>query len=202
MEGRLIPAHAGSTRSRARPGAAAPAHPRSRGEHGAQFELLHLFSGSSPLTRGALAFCPLVEWDARLIPAHAGSTLPVSGSKGKSTAHPRSRGEHEVHAQGTCVRRGSSPLTRGAQGAALVAAGERRLIPAHAGSTGQWDESTATTTAHPRSRGEHTPASTSPSISGGSSPLTRGAQPMPSVIRIIKRLIPAHAGSTRSGRAA
>ena len=92
---------------------------------------------------------------------------------------------------------GSSPLTRGkplpAQGMTL----EFRLIPAHAGKTGEIGCKTVIARAHPRSRGENLIPLTNPSISDGSSPLTRGKQPafLKDLTEI--RLIPAHAGKTR-----
>ena len=72
--GGLIPAHAGSTRRRARTWFVARAHPRSRGEHWKTMQRYVMEPGSSPLTRGArvLAFDELAVLG--LIPAHAGST--------------------------------------------------------------------------------------------------------------------------------
>ena len=49
----LIPAHAGSTVNKADNSALLPAHPRSRGEHSYTTADMSLYSGSSPLTRGA-----------------------------------------------------------------------------------------------------------------------------------------------------
>ncbi len=53
---RLIPAHAGSTRSVRAAASPCPAHPRSRGEHRARTYKLQSHLGSSPLTRGAQVF--------------------------------------------------------------------------------------------------------------------------------------------------
>ena len=74
--GRLIPAHAGKTSLVVSIGSCAEAHPRSRGENDAALPRPLRKCGSSPLTRGkhgALAACETVQ---RLIPAHAGKTLP------------------------------------------------------------------------------------------------------------------------------
>ncbi len=57
----LIPAYAGSTCGWLRPGLRTRAHPRLRGEHTPQGRLIVLGVGSSPLTRGALAWCDSVE---------------------------------------------------------------------------------------------------------------------------------------------
>ena len=53
QEGRLIPAHAGSTQSRSLRRRILPAHPRSRGEHFKESQVKLVENGSSPLTRGA-----------------------------------------------------------------------------------------------------------------------------------------------------
>ncbi len=95
-----------------------------------------------------------------------------------------------------CRRRGSSPLTRGAQRRRGTRAVTPGLIPAHAGSTGGGVNSGSVDTAHPRSRGEHFPPLIAANKGRGSSPLTRGA--LPSRLSLLSRrgLIPAHAGST------
>ena len=51
-------------------------------------------------------------------------------------------------------------------------------------------------TAHPRSRGEHTPEELLEGVVEGSSPLTRGARLASLPAWFVPRLIPAHAGST------
>ena len=50
--------------------------------------------------------------------------------------------------------------------------------------------------AHPRSRGENVTTVTKARAIEGSSPLTRGKRQKWSVVRIARRLIPAHAGKT------
>ena len=52
------------------------AHPRSRGENWETFILDEASGGSSPLTRGKLFHLALPARRTRLIPAHAGKTLP------------------------------------------------------------------------------------------------------------------------------
>ena len=71
----LIPAHAGSTAFHSGFSASMRAHPRSRGEHFSADLFLIFLRGSSPLTRGALNRDMAMAVPARLIPAHAGSTL-------------------------------------------------------------------------------------------------------------------------------
>ena len=91
---RLIPAHAGKTRSLVWPLGCFPAHPRSRGENPLISSKKHPFGGSSPLTRGKRNHYRPTLRDRRLIPAHAGKTAPPSGARVSEPAHPRSRGEN------------------------------------------------------------------------------------------------------------
>ena len=72
--GRLIPAHAGSTKSAKRTPLISKAHPRSRGEHQTEDRCLYHGCGSSPLMRGALFKKVGTGNIFGLIPAHAGST--------------------------------------------------------------------------------------------------------------------------------
>ncbi len=154
-EVRLIPAHAGSTGVENGGFEIREAHPRSRGEHPDQQVSEAKHRGSSPLTRGALALVHRLGHHLGLIPAHAGSTPYSCAHAIACSAHPRSRGEH-IHALfGESMMIGSSPLTRGARGLGVRFGGRRRLIPAHAGSTGSAFLPLSEDEAHPRSRGEH-----------------------------------------------
>ena len=134
-DGRLIPAHAGKTRSRRRNAPGRKAHPRSRGENRSLLTDLISPSGSSPLTRGKLVpvlhYLPLKG----LIPAHAGKTWTRGSAGAPRRAHPRSRGENQGHRIFDRSDNGSSPLTRGKRSARAGLRSWRRLIPAHAGKT-------------------------------------------------------------------
>ena len=72
---RLIPAHAGKTRSFGLSYFKVKAHPRSRGENLTPAGKLVINGGSSPLTRGKRDFARDKRFHVRLIPAHAGKTL-------------------------------------------------------------------------------------------------------------------------------
>ena len=109
----LIPAHAGKTFRRLRPGHEQRAHPRSRGENLPAWTSEKSAWGSSPLTRGKRARGRAARWPSGLIPAHAGKTRAVKEETGQPRAHPRSRGENPRVWAGVQVMRGSSPLTRG-----------------------------------------------------------------------------------------
>ena len=200
----LIPAHAGKTQRPHRRHHPLSAHPRSRGENVGGRARECCAEGSSPLTRGKLPFGFRRKPFFRLIPAHAGKTLRGGASRCGRRAHPRSRGENDVHgAVGEGVG-GSSPLTRGKRGGGGQATPNGRLIPAHAGKTPPDNTSAPHLGAHPRSRGENVPECGEVGAGRGSSPLTRGKR-LGDVQELLKlRLIPAHAGKThlrlRAGR--
>ena len=92
---------------------------------------------------------------------------------------------------------GSSPLTRGKLGTPTVGVVKIGLIPAHAGKTKPANVLGRNASAHPRSRGENIGCLVGAIIVMGSSPLTRGKQPL--AVRRVENtgLIPAHAGKTR-----
>ena len=152
---RLIPAHAGKTKSVIMTGIARAAHPRSRGENEiARAEDVN-GNGSSPLTRGK----PGTDFGSpsldRLIPAHAGKTdRPGPRGAGRS-AHPRSRGENGPTWSHVRTLAGSSPLTRGKPCVRSRGWRRGRLIPAHAGKTRAAVPTRRLARAHPRSRGEN-----------------------------------------------
>ena len=77
---------------------------------------------------------------------------------------------------------GSSPHTRGAPTGHTLAAGDARIIPAYAGSTGCEPCSRYWPRDHPRIRGEHSLVHTDSILKPGSSPHTRGAPGMPQIV--------------------
>ena len=152
--------------------------------------------GSSPLTRGARGSWGLLLNCDGIIPAHAGSTFSHAAGQISPQDHPRSRGEHHTHDASQMIRRGSSPLTRGARDQGDVVYGPRGIIPAHAGSTQRSRLAAPKARDHPRSRGEHGYQLDKRNENVGSSPLTRGARHWPRRSVPPRRIIPAHAGST------
>ena len=197
---RLIPAHAGKTRSPRVRVHSAGAHPRSRGENGDMDSEAALFAGSSPLTRGKPGISGLADAGKRLIPAHAGKTTPPHAATHSSTAHPRSRGENAASASASQSVAGSSPLTRGKPTCPTCGVTLAWLIPAHAGKTNPQPVCERAREAHPRSRGENGAPAGRLSPSSGSSPLTRGKPLVESTPNQRLGLIPAHAGKTPAGR--
>ena len=109
----LIPAHAGKTAFCAAISARCAAHPRSRGENGANDFLRTIVQGSSPLTRGKPNCAPRPTVAPGLIPAHAGKTRHRRSCRQSCRAHPRSRGENSTSWSTPSGDMGSSPLTRG-----------------------------------------------------------------------------------------
>ena len=182
LEQRLIPAHAGKTRSPNRPRRRGWAHPRSRGENHGHRSKPPCPSGSSPLTRGKPTYSRSTDLAVGLIPAHAGKTSGPGALNGHLA--------------------GSSPLTRGKRGGLPRDRYVGGLIPAHAGKTISILFAMMVGPAHPRSRGENVPATGAPTHCAGSSPLTRGKQVgvVPGGAEV--GLIPAHAGKTWSPRVA
>ena len=92
---------------------------------------------------------------------------------------------------------GSSPLTRGKRPRRHQRGYGLGLIPAHAGKTGPPRRSAGRSRAHPRSRGENRSGLLSATMRTGSSPLTRGKRDLVGIVKVVSRLIPAHAGKTR-----
>ena len=152
-------------------------------------------AGSSPLTRGKHAGRHAAHARQRLIPAHAGKTLPREEQVPARRAHPRSRGENALDARPHAVNEGlipahagktfrasractsdpgSSPLTRGKRSTEAMNRVQAGLIPAHAGKTRPASGTGRAGAAHPRSRGENAAEVASRAGEGGSSPLTRG----------------------------
>ena len=193
---RLIPAHAGKTKSVIMTGIARAAHPRSRGENVSDDGTQSRARGSSPLTRGKRAGRPSGGAAGGLIPAHAGKTGGSGRHSWQCPAHPRSRGENSTSSASILTLHGSSPLTRGKRRRCTSRSASGRLIPAHAGKTWREEGRRPPTWAHPRSRGENPALQKCFHKTRGSSPLTRGKHLCPHGCASPCCLIPAHAGKT------
>ena len=151
------------------------AHPRSRGEHFVFTEPKSGALGSSPLARGTFRIQRPRRLRHRLI--------------------PRSRGEHTDNLNGIIDKIGSSPLARGTSSAAYSLRGTTRLIPARAGNISRRYHHLPPSSAHPRSRGEHSHGIASIPRAAGSSPLARGTCIHATRRSNGHRLIPARAGN-------
>ncbi len=105
-------------------------------------------------------------------------------------------GEHAIIARYPMAISGPSPLTRGTPRGVIDAVLDDRSIPAHAGNTSAGFLRRSERTVHPRSRGEHSRPAERVRLGCGPSPLTRGTQLAPDLVRLLNRSIPAHAGNT------
>ena len=172
----IIPAYAGSTKVVGRRVLCARDHPRVCGEHEVFDRAADLADGSSPRMRGAHnSTYDLVRVEG-IIPAYAGSTLvPAHVCSGRED-HPRVCGEH---------RRPTRTRFR-----------IRWIIPAYAGSTPSKGQQPTRRRDHPRVCGEHALASFGGVLKRGSSPRMRGAPRKIDEESMVKRIIPAYAGST------
>ena len=180
---RLIPTHAGKTLRASCRQSVKSAHPHSRGENARRQRLQARRRGSSPLTRGKQGFLALCERGTGLIPTHAGKTRGLPPRPSSMPAHPRSRGENLLSQECAADEGGSSPLTGGKHVFEDAKRARRRLIPTHAGKTTSSSCRLAGSTAHPHSRGENRSAISSPGMTAGSSPLTRGKPLRPGLAR-------------------
>ena len=196
----IIPARAGSTMARSEAARRWWDHPRSCGEHWMGRTDEERAEGSSPLVRGALI--QRIGWLCRagIIPARAGSTCAAQWNSIVKQDHPRSCGEHSAHTRPRTMRRGSSPLVRGARGRGEVAVPEEGIIPARAGSTRSGGCRARRPRDHPRSCGEHISFCSCLYLFSGSSPLVRGALGLYNVNTVGLGIIPARAGSTMHKR--
>ena len=156
-----------------------------------------LFRGTSPRTRGKLwNSSGLTAWTGN-IPAHAGKTYGGTANQHSYQEHPRARGENGAKTGTVISAGGTSPRTRGKQGAGGASPCGAGNIPAHAGKTNAVTGERASTKEHPRARGENARPRRGDDKRGGTSPRTRGKhRPVPPGARR-KRNIPAHAGKTQ-----
>ena len=152
---RIIPALAGNTTGGLARSVRKQDHPRSRGEYLGVFRLSSPARGSSPLSRGILAYVKHTVVHAGIIPALAGNTRNVSGKRCGTTDHPRSRGEYRGREIVHTVTGGSSPLSRGIRVSPICLWCPGGIIPALAGNTRGSRVASTTSRDHPRSRGEY-----------------------------------------------
>ena len=132
---RLIPAGAGRTMISVAVICPPGAHPRWRGEDGAEDPGDAPGQGSSPLARGGLLSDLQADVSERLIPAGAGRTKAAASASQAAAAHPRWRGEDLSGVNITADWWGSSPLARGGRPGPFARSSFDRLIPAGAGRT-------------------------------------------------------------------
>ena len=195
----IIPARAGFTPSRTRPGRWAQDHPRSRGVYPGSRHTDPDNPGSSPLARG-LPPRPVRQLiGQRIIPARAGFTPSMRVRCPSTGDHPRSRGVYAWSLSSSQLVNGSSPLARGLRLDRVHEGRDLRIIPARAGFTSARRAPSADSRDHPRSRGVYTRRRRDRTANRGSSPLARGLLADDCLTRDRRGIIPARAGFTTAG---
>ena len=132
---RIIPAHAGQTAASTSPTRRRTDHPRACGANFATVALRTISFGSSPRMRGKPRATGFENSRDRIIPAHAGQTLPARVGRDQDADHPRACGANGWPSRVLYPASGSSPRMRGKPPSCCSTTGIRRIIPAHAGQT-------------------------------------------------------------------
>ena len=132
---RIIPARAGSTHAHQKQRNKHWDHPRSRGVYGKDIDNIEFGTGSSPLARGLHVRNDVCARSLGIIPARAGSTAAIRGTRSQRWDHPRSRGVYLIRIRREQGKRGSSPLARGLPVLFWTGQSDNGIIPARAGST-------------------------------------------------------------------
>ena len=151
---RIIPAHAGNSRSSVTPPSTDTDHPRACGELSTVIGWTGPLVGSSPRMRGTLHPPELDELIVRIIPAHAGNSSSRPMASRRPTDHPRACGELIPRRRLSSVSSGSSPRMRGTHSQPLPRVQRGRIIPAHAGNSRPPALRSIFPTDHPRACGE------------------------------------------------
>ena len=131
----IIPACAGSSRTRPMRPTSVWDHPRVCGEQCYELSDGEMYEGSSPRVRGAAPAVPSHQAPTRIIPACAGSRRSRTWATAPPRDHPRVCGEQFVVTPLVTVGLGSSPRVRGAARLHEGARPRRGIIPACAGSS-------------------------------------------------------------------
>ena len=193
---RIIPAHAGFTSPVEQADDVGEDHPRTRGVYPDGRVRVLPDPGSSPHTRGLHLEGEIFGQKRRIIPAHAGFTRGQCLLGHPVKDHPRTRGVYRPRPSRKGTACGSSPHTRGlleGRGGGGEVVG---IIPAHAGFTAASPPSPPGGEDHPRTRGVYAPNAPAATVPTGSSPHTRGLQPVDGQGHGAAGIIPAHAGFT------
>ena len=196
---RIIPAHAGFTAGVQPRVSRPPDHPRTRGVYRTAIRKGLRRGGSSPHTRGLLSSCRSTTVQTRIIPAHAGFTIPRGLFLRQYGDHPRTRGVYAGPTTSYTIGKGSSPHTRGLPSRREPRGDSCGIIPAHAGFTGATHRPESHLSDHPRTRGVYCDEPCPGFYTPGSSPHTRGLLATIMSGRLVSGIIPAHAGFTPSG---
>ena len=159
-----------------------------------------MVTGSSPLARGLPTRRHACGRPSRIIPARAGFTPGRTPGRSRRSDHPRSRGVYLRDLGAAVEPTGSSPLARGLPRQEDHGVVPVRIIPARAGFTYGPAAAGTCRRDHPRSRGVYDGSPAVERFQAGSSPLARGLLQKRLGRLRHRRIIPARAGFTSSGR--
>ena len=134
----------------------------------------------------------------RIIPAHAGNSVHHDICRVLPADHPRACGELEIQLVKSWPRFGSSPRMRGTRVRKSSCRPGARIIPAHAGNSSEARQPQRGAADHPRACGELQRTPWQRSLKAGSSPRMRGTHRYGRRLAETLRIIPAHAGNSRS----
>ena len=134
----------------------------------------------------------------RFIPAITGNSGRWKARSGRRTVHPRDHGEQVQQHEITDLPYGSSPRSRGTEGAYHLHSLDTRFIPAITGNRGAAAWRAAFTAVHPRDHGEQPPDEGSTTSPAGSSPRSRGTVVERVIAEPLFRFIPAITGNRAS----
>ncbi len=141
---------------------------------------------------------PFAALSFGIIPAYAGNTKSRRILIAHSWDHPRICGEHNRVRRDARHYRGSSPHMRGTRSSRPVSRVLPGIIPAYAGNTGTDEASKLFQGDHPRICGEHYRSPDLANRRAGSSPHMRGTLVIPYIRGLLRGIIPAYAGNTRT----
>ena len=198
---RIIPAHAGQTANPSMGYGPMTDHPRACGANNSDDGVKVRADGSSPRMRGKPGGGGDVAEVVRIIPAHAGQTVRKSANRSAAADHPRACGANRLRSPPGVVAGGSSPRMRGKLVPNRDAFPARRIIPAHAGQTEDRRPDARRIANHPRACGANQMLRKAAKWGYGSSPRMRGKLHRSHLRTDVPRIIPAHAGQTRSPNA-
>ena len=131
----ITPACAGKTATSAEDTHGSTDHPRMRGEDSTMPRLPTSVGGSPPHARGRHSYDATTDMRVRITPACAGKTVGKTFIIGRTTDHPRMRGEDALASSAAFWASGSPPHARGRRRAGRRPNGPRRITPACAGKT-------------------------------------------------------------------
>ena len=150
----ITPAHAGKSQDMATNIVVCRDHPRTRGEKRTLTSPLSGMLGSPPHTRGKVITNRYSRATTGITPAHAGKSQDMATNIVVCRDHPRTRGEKYSFRRLRLTSRGSPPHTRGKATETQVRLLARRITPAHAGKSAEFEPEYMLDWDHPRTRGE------------------------------------------------